>query len=112
MAKKVAKKVLIKKPVRGEINSDLDSSSVKNKTVTSITKANSTDDVILQEDAEFIPHVGLSLGITKNMGNYETFKVSAWGTTDLLEGEEYDRAFERLSTHLEERVEKELEKWT
>ena len=30
------------------------------------------------------------------MGNYETFKVSAWGTTELLEGEEYDRAFERL----------------
>lgn len=90
--------------------------------ITSIQKKNGVSTVVTQEgndtpvekasEDEFRPHVGLSLGVTKDMGNYESFKISAWGTTELLDGETYERAFERLSTHLEARIDKEIEKWT
>lgn len=104
------KKIVVKKKLP-EVVVEVESVKKKNQVEEVVTKANSTDEVEEVTQKDFVPTVGLSLGITKNMGNYETFKVSAWGTAELLEGEEYDRAFERLSTKLEERLDKEIEKW-
>lgn len=104
------KKIVVKKKLP-EVVVEVESVKKKNQVEEVVTKANSTDEVEEVTQKDFVPTVGLSLGITKNMGNYETFKVSAWGTTELLEGEKYDRAFERLSTKLEERLDKEIEKW-
>lgn len=40
--------------------------------------------------------VGVNLGITKNMDNYESLRVDCWGTDTVQPGETMEQAYERL----------------
>lgn len=40
--------------------------------------------------------VGVNLGITKNMDNYESLRVDCWGTDVVQPGETMKQAYERL----------------
>lgn len=40
--------------------------------------------------------VGASLGVTKNMDNYESLRVDCWLTDTVREGETEDKAFNRV----------------
>lgn len=40
--------------------------------------------------------VGVNLGITKNMDNYESLRVDCWGTDVVQPGETMEQAYERL----------------
>lgn len=40
--------------------------------------------------------VGASLGVTKNMDNYESLRVDCWLTDTIREGETEDKAFDRV----------------
>lgn len=41
--------------------------------------------------------VGVNLGITKNMDNYESLRVDCWLTDEVLEGESHSEAYQRVS---------------
>lgn len=42
------------------------------------------------------PVVGVSVGITKNMDNYESLRVDCWLTDTVQEGETYEQAYSRV----------------
>lgn len=42
------------------------------------------------------PVVGVSVGITKNMDNYESLRVDCWLTDTVQEGETYEQAYARV----------------
>lgn len=42
------------------------------------------------------PVVGVSIGITKNMDNYESLRVDCWLTDAVSEGETIEQAYERV----------------
>ena len=44
--------------------------------------------------------VGMAIGITKNMGDYESLRIDVWCTDTLNQGETKEQAFERLSETL------------
>lgn len=46
--------------------------------------------------------VGASIGVTKNMGDYESLRVDVWATTPLEKGESIDEALDRLQEVLQE----------
>lgn len=48
--------------------------------------------------------VGASLGITKNMDNYESLRVDVWGTEDVKSGETKEEAFHRLFGELDKEL--------
>jgi ribose 5-phosphate isomerase RpiB len=52
--------------------------------------------------------VGMSFGLTKNMGDFESLRVDAWLTDEVKEGETQEQALQRISdllqTHLVETV--------
>lgn len=41
--------------------------------------------------------VGVNVGVTKNMGDYESLRVDCWLTDDVLEGETHTQALERVT---------------
>ena len=44
--------------------------------------------------------VGMAIGVTKNMGDYESLRIDVWCTDTLNSGETKEQAFERLSETL------------
>lgn len=48
--------------------------------------------------------VGISKGITKNMSNYESFRVDTWLSDSIKPGETELDAMQRLSTIIEEHL--------
>lgn len=74
----------------------------ENTTVTKGTKSNQqtlkqgtpNDHHRKQESSTQI--VGVNLGITKNMDNYESLRVDCWGTDTVQPGETMEQAYERL----------------
>ena len=41
--------------------------------------------------------VGFGLGMTKNMGNYESLRIDVWGTTDIKDhNNDYNAAYESI----------------
>lgn len=53
--------------------------------------------------------VGVSLGLTKNMANYESLRIDVWCTDVVREGESFDQAFERVSDLVKARIDYEME---
>ena len=49
--------------------------------------------------------VGMSIGCTLNMGDYESFRVDCWLSDTVKEEETIEQAFLRVQSILEERVE-------
>lgn len=50
----------------------------------------------VQKSAETLPVVGVSIGITKNMDNYESLRVDCWLTDVVSEEETVEQAYERV----------------
>lgn len=46
--------------------------------------------------------VGMSIGITKNMDNYESLRVDCWLQDEVEEGETKKEAFQRINNILDE----------
>jgi hypothetical protein len=42
------------------------------------------------------PNVGVSLGITKNMGNYESLRIDTWVSSPVEQGETTQEAYNRV----------------
>lgn len=51
------------------------------------------------------PVVGVSVGITKNMGNYESLKVDVWLTDKKQDDESINEAYERVASVVSEVLE-------
>lgn len=87
------------------LKSSLEVKARKNARVTKVTNKNSQ---VLKEceavEHEGNPHnpdtpvVGVSVGITKNMGNYESLKVDVWLTDKKQDDESINEAYERVSS--------------
>lgn len=90
--------------------------ALKKKVVdnTQVTKGTKSNQTVLKEG---IPNdrkkdstnsVGVSLGLTLNMDNYESLRVDCWLTSPINEGETYEQAYQRVtkivSAQLEETV--------
>lgn len=56
--------------------------------------------------------VGISLGITKNMDNYESLRIDVWCTDMVLDSETFEQAFERVSNLVKARIDMEIEEIT
>lgn len=48
--------------------------------------------------------VGLSIGITINLGNYESARVDAWAELAVNEGEKPEDVFEKVNAMLQEQL--------
>lgn len=59
------------------------------------------DKVLPQEGTKF----GVSKGITRNMGNYESLRVDVWMTSEPEEGETIREAFDRVDVLLTNELE-------
>lgn len=82
-------------------------SSIKHEdgSVETIKEGNPLDHVVKR-----VPGVvGVSKGITKNMSNYESFRVDAWITDTVQSGETEKDALLRLSKLIEEHLLYEVE---
>lgn len=44
--------------------------------------------------------VGMNLGVTLNMGNYESLRIDVWSTEEVAENETREEATDRLSSEL------------
>lgn len=53
---------------------------------------------------------GISVGVTKNMGDYESLRIDCWLTDELLEGETQREALVRLGDIVQEQVEYEVDR--
>ena len=54
--------------------------------------------------------VGLSKGVTVNMGDYQSARVDCWVTTTIEEGETVQQALSRLAEIIDTRIEVEMSK--
>lgn len=89
-----------------------------NATVTKGTKANQTvikegtplDHAVKQGDKK-IPNksVGINLGVTLNMGDYESLRVDVWCTDEVRDNETHEDAMERVSSLARARLDLEIE---
>ncbi len=59
-------------------------------------------------DSRPVKLVGMSKGITKNMGDYESLRVDCWMSDEPLEGETTQQALDRLSKVINDQVELEV----
>lgn len=72
---------------------------------TSVTKGSSRDQEVLKEGVP-CEHsknhltgekiVGVSLGVTRNMGDYQSLRVDCWLTDTVKENETVEQAYERV----------------
>lgn len=49
-----------------------------------------------------VDRVGMNMGLTKNMDNYESLRIDAWYSTDVQEGETVEEAYDRIREVLDE----------
>lgn len=56
--------------------------------------------------------VGLSKGVTVNMGDYQSLRVDCWLTTPLKEGQTLQQAYDEIAELIEERISIEVERAT
>ena len=54
--------------------------------------------------------IGLSKGVTVNLGDYQSMRVDCWLTTSLIEGETEQQALNRISNIIDDRVNLEVDK--
>jgi hypothetical protein len=62
------------------------------------------------DSTNFSPIVGLSKGVTKNMGDYQSFRVDCWLVDQVREFESEQVALERLSEIIDDRINTELDR--
>jgi hypothetical protein len=62
---------------------------------------------ILSQDSK----VGMNIGVTKNMDNYESLRVDVWATDLVQEGETLSQAHERLGAELKEALEEVIDEY-
>lgn len=53
--------------------------------------------------------VGMNLGVTRNMDNYESLRVDVWCTDEVQEGETHEEALNRISDLVKARIDYEIE---
>jgi hypothetical protein len=58
-----------------------------------------------------LPIVGVSLGVTRNMDNYESLRIDCWVTDCVKPGETKEQALDRLSDLVKVHLEKEASKF-
>ena len=85
------------------LKKSLSERAVENTTVTKGTSKNQTplkqgvpNDHSRKHMTDDVPVVGVSIGITKNMDNYESLRVDCWLTDTVQEGETVEQAYERV----------------
>lgn len=91
-----------------KLKKNLKQQVIDNTTVTKGTKNN--QDTLMtgtpndqSRKHELSPNtVGMNLGVTKNMSNYESLRVDCWGVEEVREDETKQQAFERLIGVLDE----------
>lgn len=70
---------------------------------------------LTQTDKHTLPYkptnriVGMNLGVTRNMDNYESLRVDVWATDEVKEGETYEDALNRVSDLVKARIDYEIE---
>lgn len=106
MAKSLASTM---KKLKSQQVSQVEEQAKKNTTVTK--RANKQDTVL--KEGTLIDHAvkhdvqsatnskfGMSLGLTKNMDNYESLRADVWATDDVQDGETLEEAYTRLHATL------------
>lgn len=53
--------------------------------------------------------VGINIGLTKNMGDFESLRIDCWLSDVVNEGETHTQAFERISQIAQAQLEKQVE---
>ena len=79
---------------------------------TSVTKGTSKNQTVLKEGVpndhsrkhinSEVPVVGVSIGTTLNMGDYESLRVDVWLTDNVQENETVQQAYERVVSVVDE----------
>lgn len=49
--------------------------------------------------------IGVSVGLTKNLGNYESMRIDAWAKKELVYGEDRDQAWADLWAEVQAQLE-------
>lgn len=52
--------------------------------------------------------VGVSLGITRNLGNFNSLRFDAWASSEVKEGEDREAVFDRLWAEVDAEIEEKL----
>lgn len=87
---KTLKKSLVE---RAEENARVTKGTSKNQQV--VKEGIPNDHHPKQQNTE-TPIVGVNLGITKNMDNYESLRVDVWLTDTVMSGESVEQTYERV----------------
>lgn len=108
----------IKKPLKKKT---LQEKAVENTTITKGTSANQRvikEGNPLDHTPKFNINktsprtVGINIGITKNMGDFESLRVDCWITDEILEGETQSQALARLGAIASSELERQVEELT
>lgn len=71
--------------------------NVQNKSGEVLKKGNPIDHSAKHFDKSGRPIVGVSIGSTLNMDNYESLRVDVWLTDEVKDSETIERAYERVT---------------
>lgn len=105
----------IKKPLKKKT---LQEQAIENTTITKGTSANQKvvkEGVPLDRAPKYNMNkttprtVGINIGITKNMGDFESLRVDCWITDEILEGETQSQALARLGAIASSELERQVE---
>ena len=70
------------------------------KDIETIVVKGTVADASLKQNLTGVNTVGMNIGTTINMGNYESMRVDAWGVEEIAEGETREDAAIRLENDL------------
>jgi hypothetical protein len=107
--RKEMKKLELKKKVAGNTTASITKSGVK-----TTTKQGASLDPMSKVVPSRTMQVGLAKGATINMGDYQSLRVDAWGSSDVQEGETPQQVFEYIESLVDEQIEISIEdakKW-
>lgn len=94
---------------------------IEPKTNANVTKGTKTNQTVIKEESPLdhavkhgdktIPNksVGINLGVTLNMGDYESLRVDVWCTDLVRPNETHEDAMERVSSLARARLDVEIE---
>lgn len=77
----------------------------------SVTKGTSSNQTVLKEGVpndhfrkhnDGTPNVGVSIGTTLNMGDYESLRVDVWLSDEVKDGETVQQAYNRVTSIVDE----------
>lgn len=91
------------------------------KTNAKVTKGTKNNQTVIKEETPLehvikhgdvrVPNksVGMNLGVTLNMGDYESLRVDVWCTDEVRDDETHEEAMERVSSLARARLDLEIE---